>query len=345
MSSSEEIRRWRVGLVGSGGIAHAHASACEQLDHVDPVIICDVSEAALQGFGKRDTDAFTVGARYLGLEKMLETADLDIAVITNWGSQHAQTGMALARSGKVKGILCEKPITVNAAEAETLVSVAKEHGVLLAEAFKFRHHPMHLRAKELIDAGAIGEVVSLRSTFCTGGNGNGIEMRSPESNWRFNKAKGGGSIFDLACYNIHHARFIFGAEPIRVFAAPQAGLEVDDAAFILLVFPEEKTAQISVGFNCAGGQYAEISGRGGMLRLDQVWNNENRPVNIVHSSPTGVETIDFPSTFQFALQLQHMIDCLANGTPHRITPEDSIAQMQVIDAIYESMYSGKAVEL
>ena len=175
MSSSEEIRRWRVGLVGSGGIAHAHASACEQLDHVDPVIICDVSEAALQGFGKRDTDAFTVGARYLGLEKMLDTADLDIAVITNWGAQHAQTGMALARSGKVRGILCEKPITVNAAEAETLVSVAKEHRVLLAEAFKFRHHPMHLRAKELIDAGAIGEVVSFRSTFCTGGNGNGAE--------------------------------------------------------------------------------------------------------------------------------------------------------------------------
>jgi xylose dehydrogenase (NAD/NADP) len=345
MSNTESSRGWRVGLVGSGGIAHAHANACEQLDNVDLAAICDVSEEALQQFGRRDGDHFTVGERYLDLDKMLDEAALDIAVITNWGSQHAKTGIALAKSGQVKGILCEKPLTMNAAEAEAMVAVSQESGVLLAEAFKFRHHPMHIRAQQMIDAGAIGEVMTLRSTFCTGGGGTGPEARPPESNWRFNKAKGGGSIFDLACYNIHHARFVFGAEPVRVFAAPQAGVEVDDAAFILLVFPDEKTAQISVGFNCAGGQYAEISGRGGMLRLDSVWNNENRPVNIVHTSPKGVETIDFPSTFQFALQLEHMVDCLANGTPHRIPPENSIAQMRLIDAIYESMGSGKAVEL
>ena len=75
MSSAESSRRWRVGLVGSGGIAHAHAAACEQLDHVDPAIICDVSEEALQHFGRRDHDNFTVGERYLGLDKMLDEAE------------------------------------------------------------------------------------------------------------------------------------------------------------------------------------------------------------------------------------------------------------------------------
>ena len=67
---------------------------------------------------------------------------------------------------------------------------------------------MHLKAKELIDSGAIGEFKVLRSTFCTGGGGGGPEARKPEANWRFNKAKGGGSIYDLACYNIH-ARAIY----------------------------------------------------------------------------------------------------------------------------------------
>jgi predicted dehydrogenase len=100
------------------------------------------------------------------------------------------------------------------------VAAGKEHGVLVAEAFKFRHHPMHLKAKELIEAGVIGDLLNVRSTFCTN-SGRLLAERTPESNWRFNKAQGGGSIYDLACYNIHHARYVFGEEPVRVFAAQE----------------------------------------------------------------------------------------------------------------------------
>ena len=251
---------YRVGLVGTGGIANAHGSACQQAPSAELAAICDVSENALAGFGER----FDVAPenRYLSLEEMLDAEDLDIAVICTWGAFHAEVGIQLSESRQVRAILCEKPFTSTAAEAEAFVGAAQENGVIVAEAFKFRHHPMHLKAKELIDSGAIGEFKTLRSTFCTGGGGGGPETRKPEANWRFNKAKGGGSIYDLACYNIHHARFMFGAEPIRVSGASQAGLEVDDGSYLLLVFPGERIAQISTGFNCAGGQYAEMAGLG-----------------------------------------------------------------------------------
>merc|ERR1712098_468014 len=81
----------------------------------------------------------------------------------------------LASSGRVKAILCEKPFTSTGAEAKRMVAAAKDNDVLLAEAFKFRHHPMHLKAHELIDSGTIGEVMNIRSTFCTGGGGGGPE--------------------------------------------------------------------------------------------------------------------------------------------------------------------------
>jgi predicted dehydrogenase len=266
-------------------------------------------------------DEFGVANRYLDLDEMLTAENLDIAIICTWGACHAEVGVQLANSRKVKAILCEKPFTSTAAEAEQMVAAAKDNGILVAEAFKFRHHPMHLKAKELVESGAIGDVMTIRSTFTAGGGGGGSETRRPESNWRFNKAKGGGSIYDLGCYCIHHARFIFDAEPIRVFASSQPGLEVDDAAFLLLVFPDGKTAQISLGWSSWGSQYAEICGNSGMLRLDKVWNNENQPVTIEHWTQQGKDVIEFEPTFQFTHQLRHLCDCLRTGQPHRISPE------------------------
>ena len=334
---------YRVGLVGTGGIANAHGSACQQAPSAELAAICDVSENALAGFGER----FDVAPenRYLSLDEMLAAENLDITIICTWGAFHAEVGIQISESRQVKAILCEKPFTSTSVEAEAFVGAAQANGILVAEAFKFRHHPMHIRAKELIDSGAIGEFMTLRSTFCTGGGGGGPETRRPEANWRFNKAKGGGSIYDLACYNIHHARFMFGAEPIRVSGASQAGLEVDDASYLLLVFPDEKTAQISTGFNCAGGQYAEMTGLGGMCRIDRAWNNENSAVTIELNTREGHQVIDFEPCFQFALQLEHLCECLATGNPHRISPESCIKQMRVIDAAFEAMATGRTVEL
>lgn len=342
---AELATRYRVGLVGTGGIARAHGGACQALPNVELAAICDVAPAALDRFGCE----FGVTNRYRDLDAMLADADLDIAIICNWGVHHAATGIQLAQSGRVKAILCEKPFTSTAAEAVALVEAAQANGVLLAEAFKFRHHPLHLHAKQLVEAGAIGEVMSIRSTFCTGGNGAGPETRRPEQNWRFNKTQGGGSIYDLACYAIHHARFIFGTEPVRVFAAQQAGIEVDDGAAITLVFPGERLAQITVGFNSWPSQYAEMSGTKGLIRIDKAWNNENQPAQLElwqHANPpAGPLITDFDPVNQFALQLDHLCTCLATGASHRIPPQNSIAQMRVIDAIFASMATGEAVVL
>lgn len=337
-------RPYRVGLIGAGGIARAHAGACAQMKSVELAAICDVSPEALTRFG----DEFGVASRYLDVDAMLAEAQLDIAVISNWGVHHAATGIRLAQSRRVKAILCEKPFTSTAAEAVVLADAARANGVLLAEAFKFRHHPMHLQAQALIDAGAIGQVMSVRSTFCTGGNGAGPEMRKPEQNWRFNKAQGGGSIYDLACYCIHHARFVFGAEPLRVYATRQPGIEVDDGAAVLLEFSGGRSAHISVSFGTWDSQYAEIGGTRGQLRIDKAWNNENMAVALAHWTPdhrNEPEIFSYPATNQFVLQLQHLCDCLTTGAPHRIPPENSIAQMRVIDAIFESMTTGRSVSI
>lgn len=145
--------------------------------------------------------------------------------------------------------------------------------------------------------------------------------------------------------NVHHARTLFGEEPVRVFGCQEPGLEVDDAASIMLEFSGGRAAQISVGFNAFNSQYAEISGPLGLLELQSVWNNENRSVKLQHHSNYGLKTYRFEPSFQFALQLQHMCQCLQTGSPHRIPPEDSVAQMRVLDAVKELMEQGRAVAI
>lgn len=330
---------YRVALVGAGGIARTHTTACALTERAHLVAVCDVSQAALDHYRERFPE---VPAVYLDLDRMLAREDVDIAVICTWGAHHAAVGERLSRSGKVRAILCEKPFTQTAREAERMVAAARAGGVLIVEAFKFRHHPLHLKARALLDAGRIGEPRVVRSTFCTG---RGHVARTPDSNWRYHQGRGGGSVYDLGCYNIHHARWIFGAEPVSVFASSRRGIEVDDAAYIQMLFPGGRVAQVSVAFDDWSSQEFQIMGTTGSLRSERVWNNENRPVWLECASAGHSERFHFEPVHQFQLQLEHLCEVLDGSAEPRIPAQNSIAQMRVIDAVYESMASGAVVTL
>ena len=331
----------RVGIVGAGGIARTHAQVLtERLDAADLVAACDVSAEALERYG----DDFDVPGRYLDLQDMLEGEELDIVIICNWGVDHAQTTIQITESRRVRAILCEKPFAMNAAEAKEMVAAAAANEVLLAEAFKFRHHPMHLKAKAMVDEGAIGEVLSIRSTL-TSSRGADPGDRTPDGNWRFNKAKGGGSINDLGCYCLAQMRFIYGAEPVRVFAHPKMGIEVDDGASVLLVFPDDRTAQFTVGFNTWRSQGVDISGSAGSLHLDKPWNNSDDATCLEYRAAEVAKSFEFAPLLQYTDQLHHLCEVLNTGIPHRISPQDSVDQMKALDAIAESMATGRAVDL
>jgi predicted dehydrogenase len=328
---------YRVALVGAGGISRAHSQACSLTDRAHLVAVSDVSQASLDRYREQFPE---VPATYLELDRMLAREGIDIAIICTWGAHHAAVGERLARSGKVRAILCEKPFTQTAREAEHLVAAANDSGTIVMEAFKFRHHPLHLKARALIDAGRIGVPLTVRSTFCTGG---GRVGRTPEMNWRFNRQRGGGSIFDLGCYNIHHARWIFGTEPVAVFASARRGVEVDDAATIQLVFPHGGSAQITVAFDSWASQTVEIMGTTGSLRTDRAWNNENRSVSLERDTKGLRKRLHFAPVFQFQLQLEHLCEVLDGTTEARIPAHNSIDQMKVIDAVYESIERGVVV--
>ena len=330
---------YRVALVGSGGISRAHSEACSLSNRARIVAVCDVSQKSIDNY----KEIFPlVGCTYLDLDRMLANEEIDLAIICTWGAYHADVGTRLAQSGKVRAILCEKPLTQTARQAEGLVAAVNDSDAIIVEAFKFRYHPMHLKAWALVNAGEIGRPMTIRSTFCTN---KASVARKPEINWRFNKQKGGGSIFDLGCYNIHHARWIFGQEPAEVFATGRPGFEVDDSANIQLIFPSGGIAQITVGFETSSSQEFEVMGTAGILRTECAWNNENVPTWLDHRTTDRTERYHFEPIYQFQLQLEHMCDVLDGKMEPRISAQNSLAQMKVIDAIYESFESRSAVAL
>jgi predicted dehydrogenase len=302
------------------------------------VAVCDARPEAAEALAGE----FGVARTAVGLEALLAGEPLDLAIVATWGDSHAEVTRALAASGRVRAILCEKPISLTAAEAESMAAAARAGGVLLAEAFKFRHHPAHLEARELVDAGAIGRVSHVRSTFSTSTPSN---RRDPELNWRFNRRRGGGAIYDLGCYCTHHARWLMGAEPTAVHAlgrAEGAG-GVDEVVAATLAFPGDRSAQWWVSFGDAPSQEVEVFGSEGRLRIERAWNNEDQPTAVELIGLDGqVRRLEFEPVFQFALQLRHMCECIRDGQPPRVPVEDSIGQMRALDALRASLRSGVA---
>ncbi len=140
-----------------GGIAHCHGRAALETPEAELAAICDVSEDVF-GPIRRCLSTFHVVTLIL-------SACCARKISISWLSAPGAIPTPISASGPhgrngVKAILCEKPISSTAAECEAMVKTAREHGVLLAEAFKFRHHPCHIKAKELIESGEIGNVKS-----------------------------------------------------------------------------------------------------------------------------------------------------------------------------------------
>ncbi len=329
---------YRVGIVGLGGISRIHARSAFDSQKAELCAACDVSQEAVDRF----VVEFELKRGYLDLEEMLRSEDLDIAIVCTWGPLHAEVSNRIARSGSVQAILCEKPISQSAQDSQAMFATALDNGVLLAEALKSLHHPLNLKAKELLDGGAIGRLTAIRGTFTSA---RPVERCTPTASWRYNRNKGGGIVYDLGCYVLNHARSLAGVDPERVYATASYGDEVEFDVAAVLNFPNGAVAQLTFSWLQHPSQYLEIAGTEGEIRVDPAFNNENQKTRLLVQTRDATESFEFQPVDPFVLQLDHLCDCLDSGIPHRITPDHSVGTMKTIDAIHESIRKGQAVDL
>jgi xylose dehydrogenase (NAD/NADP) len=177
-------------------------------------------------------------------------------------SMHAEWSIASARAGK--HVLCEKPLAVSHAEAETMFAAAREAGVWLMEAFMYRFHPQTLKLQELLAAGTIGQVRLIQATFTF--------TVADRANVRFSAALAGGALMDVGCYPVNFARMVAGSAPDRVAAAAHwAPSEVDETLVASLEYPGDLIAQISCSLSASRIHSVRVIGSAGVIELDEAF--------------------------------------------------------------------------
>jgi predicted dehydrogenase len=286
---------------------------------------------------RRAADALGIAKAYGSYDELL--ADPAIEAIYNPLPNDLHVPWTIRALEAGKHVLCEKPIALDAVEAETLIAARNRAGRLVAEAFMVRHHPQWKRAREIIKSGAIGQARAIQTFFS-------YHLTDP-ANIR-NQPPGGGALYDIGCYAINTARYVFAAEPTRVVAAldvdPAFG--VDRAASALIEFPGGRALTFACATQVAPHQRVTIVGETGRIEVAIPFNAPNdRPTRIVVDSGVdlvggGARVETFAVCDQYTLQGDAFSRAVLGEAPLAYPIEDAIANMRVIDAAFRSARSG-----
>ncbi|MEU2122587.1 Gfo/Idh/MocA family protein [Nocardia niwae] len=227
-----------------------------------------------------------------------------------------------------KHVLCEKPFTANAAEAREVAALAATSDRVVMEAFHYRYHPMTRRAEEIITSGELGELVRVEAAMC---------FPLPRfSDIRYDYALAGGALMDAGCYAVHMARVFGGEEPEVVAAtAKLRGPHIDRAMSAELRFPSGHTGRVrcSMWSSDVLRIGARVVGERGELRLlNPVAPQLPRRLWVRSERGRRTEKISRRSTY--AYQLDAFLAAVRHGEPVPTSPDDAVATMTVIDAIY-----------
>jgi predicted dehydrogenase len=233
-----------------------------------------------------------------------------------------------------KHVLCEKPLARRTVDAERAAEACRRAGVLLMEAFMWRHHPQQARVRWLLEQGAIGAPRLVRASFSYV-----IRPTSPSGapNVRLSSDLEGGVLMDIGCYAVNTARWVFGEEPVEVVAHQLIDPDhtVDVAFAAVLRFAGDRLALIDSDFGTTPVNRYEIAGSEGRIVVERAYrpDTQSAPIVLAHQDSRTIE--DIPSTNQYGHQADHFARSVREG---RLLPpaEDGVAQARVVEALYAS---------
>jgi predicted dehydrogenase len=290
---------------------------------------------------KRAQDAASslgIPKAYGSYEELL--ADPDIEAIYNPLPNHLHVPWSIKAAEAGKHVLCEKPLSLDLAEAKTLIAARDRARVKIGEAFMVRTHPQWLRTRELIRGGRIGELRSILCHFS-------FYNRDPK-NVRSKPEWGGGALMDVGCYPINISRFIFGEEPTRVSGLIERDPEfqIDRLTSAMLDFPSGQSV-----FTCSMQetyfQRMIFVGTKGRLEVEIPFNGPNdRPLRLIVDDGrdlfgTGATIETIPTCDQYTVQGDAFSRAIREGGEVPVPLEDALRNMAVIDAVFRAARSGR----
>ncbi|ATN35843.1 NAD-binding protein [Rhizobium sp. ACO-34A] len=267
-------------------------------------------------------------------------ADPEIDAIYNPLPNHLHVPMTVAALKAGKPVLCEKPVALSADGALSLLDAQKASGLLVAEAFMVRHHPQWQRVRALVNEGRIGEVHVIQTIFS-------YFLDDPQ-NVRNQAEIGGGGLYDVGCYAVNTARYIFGTEPQRAVALMDrdSRFGTDRLTSGLLAFPEGRQLAFTCSTQLALTQKVTILGTKGRIEIAIPFNAPADAGTVIaiddgrDLTGGGREEIVIEPVDQYRLQADAFAHAVLTGEPVETGLDDAVANMKAIDALFRSARTG-----
>lgn len=318
----------RFGILGAARIApKALVLPARQLDDVVVTRVAARDPEKARAFA----DEHGLPATSASYAELIEADDVDVVYNPLPMSLHAEWTIAALRAGK--HVFCEKPFASNAAEAEEMVRVATETGLVLGEAFHYRYHPMFARILDEVSSGRLGTIERVEGRFETPIGGRPGTVDQPDIRWDY--ATSGGSLMDLGCYPMSWVRHVTGEEPevveVEVVEGPP---RIDAAIRAELRFPSGITGSVSSAMDHRDRaiDLKVIGSDGQLVAINPMAPQIGNQLTITTAAGTTSGPIDAGVSYEHMLRA--FVDHLVHGAPFPTSGADSIANMAAIDAVY-----------
>jgi len=314
----------RLGLLSTANINRALLGACPDGVEIGAVASRDAAKA--QAYAAEHGVPRSHGS----YEELLADAGIDAVYISLPNGIHPEWTMKAIDAGK--HVLVEKPYSRRVAEAEEAWDAAENAGLVVMEAFMWRHHPQAAKARELVASGAIGRLREIRTTFS-------FPLFDHE-NVRMVADLDGGALMDVGCYCISGARLL-GGEPEQVYGEQVTGPTGVDVDFYgILRFPNDVVGVFDASFTLPQRQRLEAVGEEATLVLEAPWRSDWGGRLLLDG-----DEIEIPETNPYERELANMAAAIAGSGEPLLGRDDAVSQARVIEALYRSAESGEAVRL
>jgi len=313
--------RW--GVLGTGRIVDKMGPAIQRAENSEWLGVAGRNEEN----SRHMADKYGVPRAYPSYQALIDDPEIDAVYIALLNHLHVEWALRAIQAGK--HVLCEKPLTLNAAEAQRIADAARAHNVLVMEGFLWRFYPAHHAVKQLIAEGVIGDVQLINTHFH-------FNLDPAISGSRLVQEWGGGSLYDIGCYLISYSRFFMGEEPVAVSSQMEIDPvhQVDTRCVGTLHFSKGRSAQFTTAFDLPFGSYYQIWGTEGRLTSSLIHFAQPLKITVEKGGESTVHTFD--PVDQHRLQIEAFADSVVSSTPLPYGIEDAIANMQVIDALFRA---------
>jgi len=318
----------RLGLLSTANINRAILAGAAKTGQVDVVAVASRDAGRADAYAAEHGIATAHGS----YEALLADPDVEAVYVSLPNGMHHEWTMHALAAGK--HVLCEKPYTRHPHEAEEAFDAADAAGLVLAEAFMYRHHPQTATVARLVADGAIGRLCAVKTTFTFPLHDLSDVRALPELD--------GGALMDVGCYCVSGIRLLAG-EPEHVRGEQVTGTTGIDMAFHgTLRCAGDVVGQFEATFRSPQRQSLEAVGEDGVLVVEAPWRVDwGGSVTLRRDGAT--ELVEVDEADAYTLELENLADAIDGRAPALLGRADAVGQARAIDALYRSAESGTRI--